>query len=98
MNSRSFRFDWRIDRDGAGPVRVELGGGKLDMTEVVRAIPPGTVTETRIPLRCFKAAGADLGAVGAPLRIDSGAGLAITVRSVRIVEGGGDGRCPAIAR
>jgi beta-glucosidase len=100
--SAALLFDWRIDRHGSGPVRVALGGGTLDMTREVRATAPGSVTETRIPLRCFKAAGADLASVGSPLRIEAAAGLSVSLRSVRIVDGsgdgGGDGRCPAVAR
>lgn len=94
MQTASLVLDWRLDQHGSGPVKLALGGGTLDLAETLRAIPAGTVVETRIPLRCFQAAGADLASVGAPLRIVAEAGFAVTLRSVRIADGGGDARCP----
>jgi beta-glucosidase len=91
-------LDWRIDRAGSGPVALTLGGAKLDIAPLVAAAPLATITETRIPLRCFAAAGADLSAVGGPLRLDAGAGFTASLRSARIAEGGDAGICPARAR
>jgi beta-glucosidase len=89
-------LDWRIDRTGAGPVALTLGGAKLDIAALVKGLPAGQVSETRIPLRCF--AGADLGAVGAPIRLDADDGLAVTLRTARVAEGRGTVACPPRAR
>ena len=91
-------LDWRLDRRGSAPVQLALGGGKLDLSGLLDAAQPGAVAQTRIPLRCFAAAGANLASVGAPLRIDGGAGLSLTIRSVQTEAGSGSGDCPPIAR
>lgn len=91
-------LDWRIDRAGTGPVALTLGGAKLDIAPLVAASPVGVPTELRIPLSCFAAAGADLAAVGGPLRIDAVAGFTTSLRSARIAEGGNTTACPARAR
>lgn len=88
-------FDWRIDRRNAAPVLVSLGGGTVDISGLIAPAPLGTVIETRIPLRCFRDAGADLGAVGAPLRIAAEAGFTATIRTVQIGEAKGQIACPA---
>jgi beta-glucosidase len=64
----------------------------------VHAAPKGRLIETRIPLRCFKGAGANLAAVGQPLRLTAGSGFVATLRSVRIVDKAGQGVCPATVR
>ncbi len=87
-------LDWRIDRRGDGPVQLALGDKPLDLAGVIAAAPLGTVIETRIPLRCYASAGANLDAIGAPLRLSAAAGLAVTIRGVGIAQGKGDEPCP----
>ena len=94
----ALQIEWRIDRLGAGPVRLSLGGATLDLTKPVRAAKTGKLVETRIALRCFKAGGADLTAVGEPLKLTAGRGFAATLRSVRIVAGPTPGACPKAIR
>jgi beta-glucosidase len=91
-------LDWRIDSNGPGPVTLTLGDTRLDISPLVAAAPRAAPTETRIPLRCFVAAGADLSAVGAPLRLDAEAGFTASLRSARIADGGGALACPPKAR
>lgn len=91
-------LEWRIDRRNAAPVRLALGGGTLDLAGVIAAAPVGVMIETRIPLRCFAAAGANLTAVGGPLRIDADAGLAVTIRTARIVASRDKQDCPPVSR
>ena len=59
-------LDGRIDSAPAGPVEVSLGGAKLDLGAQIRGANLGVPFETRIPLRCFQDAGADLNSVGPP--------------------------------
>ena len=87
-------LDWRIDRSVPGPVLVALGGGTLDLGSMIRAAPPGVVIQTRIPLSCFAAAGAQFAAVGAPLRITAPAGFVMTIRSARVEGTGSMLTCP----
>ena len=87
-------LDWRIEARNAAPVQLALGGGVLDIAGLVGSAPLGTVIETRIPLRCFAQAGADLTTVGGPLRIDATAGFTATIRSARIDEDSAQTACP----
>ena len=87
-------LDWRIDHAVAGPVLVALGGGTLDLGSVIRAAPVGGLVQTRIPLSCFVGAGAQLAAVGAPLRITAPAGFAVTIRNAHIEGTGSMYSCP----
>ncbi len=91
-------LDWRIDRPTLAPVRIALGGGTLDLTGMIAAAATGAVLETRIPLRCFAEAGANLAAVGGPLRVEASAGFALTIRTVKIVEAKGGQACPPASR
>lgn len=88
-------LDWRLDRPGNGPVRLALGGGALDLRGLIGSWAAGSIAETRIPLRCFVANGANLASVGGPLRIDAGPGFGVTIRTVRIAEGKPGTACPA---
>ncbi|HCF25110.1 MULTISPECIES: glycoside hydrolase family 3 protein [unclassified Novosphingobium] len=87
-------LDWRIDRLGRSPVHLTLGGAKLDLTPMLRRSKPGTVLQTRIPLRCFAQAGAKLASVGQPLRIEAAMGFGMTIRTARIDHAGPAIPCP----
>ncbi len=87
-------LDWRIDRAVPGPVLVAVGGGTLDLGSMIRAAPPGAVVQTRIPLSCFAAAGAQFSAVGAPLRITAPAGFVMSIRNARVEGTGSMLTCP----
>ena len=87
-------LDWRIDRAVAGPVLVALGGGTLDLGAMIRGAPLGSAVQTRIPLSCFVAAGAQLGLVGAPLRITAASGFTMSLRNARIEGTGTMFACP----
>ncbi len=90
-------LEWRIDSAPAGPVDLSFAGAAFDIGPVVRAAPAGQPTETRVPLRCFKDAGANLSAVGTPLRITANKGFTATLRNVRIEPVGSSIPCPGKA-
>lgn len=90
-------LDWRIDRATAAPSRIILGGGVLDFSSAIGNAPRGVVTETRIPLHCFAAAGADLRTVGGALRLEADEGLVVTLRGARVDAGRAGTVCPATA-
>ena len=87
-------LDWRIDAAPSGPVELSLAGASLDIGSAIRAATTGQRTETRIPLQCFKDAGADLRSVATPLRIAAGKGFSATLRNVRIEPVGTLIQCP----
>lgn len=99
LGQGSLALDWRIDSRGAGPVQVSLSGKALDLTPTIRRTRTGVLAQTRIPLRCFVRAGANLSAVGQPLRIYAKAGFTMTLQSARIDRtGAAAGACPAPIR
>lgn len=89
-------LDWRIDRAVAGPVKVSFGDATVDIGDLVRAAPAGSITQTRISLRCFHDAGANLSAVGAPLRLAAPAGFTATLRNAKIEAAGDIVPCPPV--
>lgn len=89
-------LDWRIDRTVVGPVTVSFGDATLDIGDLVRAAPVGTTTQMRIPLRCFHDAGANMAAVGAPLRLTAPAGFTATLRNAKVESSGISIPCPPI--
>jgi beta-glucosidase len=91
----SLLIDWRIDQPVTGPVMLSFGGAALDMQTTMRALPTGVPTQTRIPLRCFAAAGAKLDAVGSPIRIQAAKGLVTTIRNVHIETTKESASCPS---
>lgn len=82
-------LDWRIDRPSSGPLSISFGGATLAVRPPARA-----VAQTRIPLRCFGDAGANLKAVGSPLRITASKGFATTIRNVRVERADSKVACP----
>ncbi|PTR10325.1 MULTISPECIES: glycoside hydrolase family 3 protein [unclassified Novosphingobium] len=88
------RLDWRIDALPAGPIKVSVGTGSLDVASLLRLAPQGAVTQTRIPLRCFAQVGADLKKVGTPLRITAPQGFVVTLRNARVEATGSVAACP----
>jgi beta-glucosidase len=94
----SLLIDWRIDQPATGPVMLSFGGAALDIKPTMRALPTGTPTQTRIPLRCFAAAGAKLDAVGSPIRMQAAKGLVATIRNVHIETTKKGASCPGKMR
>ena len=91
-------IDWRIDRPATGAVMLSFGGGTIDLQQAIRALPPGTAAQTRIPLRCFADAGAKFDAVGSPIRMQAAKGLVVTIRNVHIEATKEKAACPGKAR
>lgn len=92
------RLDWRIDAAPDGALALSLGGAPLDVGALVRGLARGVPVETRIPLRCFRDAGARMDAVSTPLRIVADrAGVAVTLRSARLEAVGSALPCPSDA-
>ena len=94
----SLLIDWRIDQPATGPVMLSFGGAALDIKPTMRALPTGVPTQTRIPLRCFAAAGAKLDVVGSPIRMQAAKGLVATIRNVHIETTKKGASCPGKMR
>lgn len=90
----SLLIDWRIDQPATGPVMLSFGGAALNIQTTMRALPAGVPAQTRIPLRCFAAAGAKLDAVGSPIRMQAAKGFVATIRNVHIETTKKGASCP----
>ncbi len=89
---------WRIDAASKGPVAVSVSNVALDATKFAKPSKSGDILTTEIPLKCFERAGADLDAVGNALRIESGAGFAMTLLSAKLAPTSKTIACPSAAR
>jgi beta-glucosidase len=91
----SLLIDWRVDAIAGNMLKLGLGGADVDLGTELAKGGNSKAMETRIPLRCFKEKGANLGAVGSALRIQANAGTTITIRDVRIDPVQSDAKCPS---
>lgn len=87
-------LDWRLDGTPTPPVMLSSAGATVDLTALVRSLPLGALTQTRIPLRCLAAAGGNLSSVGGPLAIVADKGFAVSIQNAQVVSGSGAGACP----
>lgn len=93
----ALRLDWRIDATGTARTTLAFGDRPLDITTMIAAMPVGTLTSLRIPLRCFVDAGADIARVGNAMRLSAGAGLALILLSAKVEPVGDNPPCPPSA-
>lgn len=93
----ALRLDWRIDGTGTARTTLAFGDRPLDITMMIGAMPVGTLTSLRIPLRCFVDAGADIARVGNAMRLSAGAGLALILLSAKVEPVGDNPPCPPSA-
>jgi beta-glucosidase len=87
-------IDWRVDTPPARPVTLAFGDRPLVITDRLKL---GAVTTTRIPLRCFTEAGADITRIGTPLAITTNGTLGVTLARVRLEPISSADACPAAA-
>lgn len=90
----SLLIEWRIDRRGNGPLMISFGGTAFDFGKIAEKQPEGEIMQTRIPLRCFKAKGANLTSVGSVMNIRAGKGYVASLRTIQLEAGAQGGLCP----
>jgi beta-glucosidase len=95
---QSLLIDWRIDNAYAGPLSLSLAGISFDMSKTLEKAAAGEIIQTRIPLRCFGAKGANLAMVGSAIRIQAGKGLVVSLRNIHVEMRNEAGLCPEVAR
>jgi beta-glucosidase len=64
------------------------------MRKTVATAALGDIIQTRIPLRCFSAKGANLASVGSAIRIQANKGLVASLRSIHVEAGTKGEICP----
>jgi beta-glucosidase len=91
----SLRIDYRVDARPAGTVRLGIGGtGTLDATKMFAAAAPGQWTSVKIPLSCFKAAGADVGRISEPFDLGSDAAFTVSIVGIKLDADPAGSACP----
>jgi beta-glucosidase len=84
-------FSLRCETDA----RCGLTAGKgLDLSQSFRAAVPGTWQTLTVPLACLRQLGATLGAVSAPLALESAGRFAVSFDNIRIIRRAGAPACP----
>jgi beta-glucosidase len=91
------QLDWRIDAYPGGTVDIGFAGGSLSIADHVQSTAIGSRLETRIPLTCFRGAGATFSTVSTPLRMTAAKGFVATIRNVRLVAKGKAVDCPPVS-
>lgn len=86
------KLTYRLDAAPAGPIGLALGGSRP--VSLNGALKAGGWQVLRVPLKCFAAKGAGLGAVREVVAISAGAGFAVSVGDVRLDADGGGVVCP----
>lgn len=86
---------YRVDTPPAGPVRLGVGAGALDVTSLFRDATAGQWRSVKIRLSCFRNAGADVSAVDQPFNLSTDAAFAVTVEDIRLASNEGDAICPS---
>lgn len=89
------QISYQVTERGEGPVVLTMGcgegcAGAVDVTAGVRLAEGKGWRVGVMPLRCFEAAGADLGAITMPLAISGPAGLELWIDDVSIGGEAGD--------
>jgi beta-glucosidase len=95
----SLRIDYRVDGKPAGKVMVAMGAvggakGAIDATALFAAAPAGQWTSTRIPLTCFKAAGADMAHVATPFALSTDGAFGIAIVGLKLDSDPAGAACP----
>jgi beta-glucosidase len=79
-------------------LRMDCGfpcSGALDVTERLRALPPGEWTTLRFRLRCFADAGADMTRIDTPFLLATSGNLSLRLADVELVSAAaGEAACP----
>ena len=88
-------FRYRVDAAPGAPVMLEVQGGRLDVTRLLRDAPVGSWRTVKLRLSCFRDAGADLAKVETPFAVATAGVLDLSVSEIKLASNEGDAICPA---
>jgi beta-glucosidase len=92
----SLRIDYRVDAKPAGKVMLGVGNtGAIDATSLFATAAPGAWTSAKIPLDCFRKAGADVAKVSQPFVLGAGAGFTVSIVGIKLDADPAGSACPA---
>lgn len=88
----NLQVSYRVDRAATGPVSLALGGGKVD---VARALDSGAGWHVlRVPLKCFRTAGATMESVDTPMALTAAAPFTVAISDIRLATDPAGAVCP----
>ena len=89
---------YRVDAPAAAPVVLAMGAGtavgQVDISGLLAKAPPGAWTVSKIKLSCFKAAGAEMSRIDAPVALSTTGPFSLAFTEIRLEPHGGDAVCP----
>lgn len=88
----NLRITYRLDTAAAGPVVLEMGGGRIDLSKALKA--DGHWQQLRVPLKCLRQHGADMASVRRPFALAGSAGLDIAIADLRLATDPDGAVCP----
>ncbi|MFV1920813.1 glycoside hydrolase family 3 N-terminal domain-containing protein [Sphingomonas sp. MJ1 (PH-R8)] len=89
----NLQVTYRLDKAPTGPVGLALGGGRLDIASTLDRSAGWHVL--RVPLKCFRAAGATVDKVSTPFALDASAPLSVAISDIRLATDPAGAVCPA---
>jgi beta-glucosidase len=91
----SLRIEYRVDVKPAGVVRLGLEQARIDATALFAHAPIGQWTSAKVPLSCFKAAGADIAKVDQPFVLTEDGAFTVSIVGLRLDADPDGAACPA---
>jgi len=92
----NLRIDYRVDAKPVGKVMLGVGtAGAIDATSLFASAAPGTWTSAKVPLDCFRKAGADVTKVSQPFVLGADAGFTVSIVGIRLDADPDGAACPA---
>ncbi|MBY9061967.1 exo 1,3/1,4-beta-D-glucan glucohydrolase [Sphingomonas yunnanensis] len=88
----NLQVSYRVDRAATGPVSLALGGGKVDVARALGSSAGWHVL--RVPLKCFRAAGAKMESVDTPMALTATAPFTVAISDIRLATDPAGAVCP----
>jgi beta-glucosidase len=90
----TLQIDYRLDKAATGPVTLAMGGKGVNAASLFSRAPVGQWTSVKVPLACFRAAGADMGKVASPFQLSADAPFQISIVGLRLEADPAGAVCP----
>ncbi len=78
----NLQISYRVDRAATAPVSLALGGGTVDVARVLDSSAGWHVL--RVPLKCFRTAGAKMESVDTPMALTAAAPFTVAIADIRL--------------
>lgn len=89
----NLQVTYRIDKAPAGAVGLALGGGRVNVASLLDKSAGWHVL--RVPLKCFRDAGATVDKISTPFALDASAPFTVAISDVRLATDPAGATCPA---